>query len=74
MKVMSSALRERNVVSVFPSPLAGESRGEGGWHDRPPSLPGRAVYPRAYFIVGMTNSAPLRMPVGQRVVTVLRWV
>ena len=57
-----------------PSPLAGESRGEGGWHDRPPSLPGRAVYPRAYFIVGMTNSAPLRMPVGQRVVTVLRWV
>ena len=29
---------------------------------------------RPYFIVGMTNSAPLRMPVGQRVVTVLRWV
>ena len=25
-----------------------------------------------YFIVGMTNSAPLRMPVGQRVVIVFR--
>ena len=27
-----------------------------------------------HFIVGMTNSAPLRMPVGQRLVIVLRWV
>ena len=28
----------------------------------------------AYFIVGMMNSAPLRMPVGQRDVMVLMWV
>lgn len=28
----------------------------------------------AYFIVGMTNSAPLRMPVGQREVMVLSLV
>lgn len=27
-----------------------------------------------YFIVGMTNSAPARMPVGQRAVTVLSLV
>src|SRR6185503_2241634 len=30
--------------------------------------------PHLYFIVGMTNSAPLRIPVGQRVVMVLRCV
>ena len=34
----------------------------------------RSVIVRAYSMVGMTKSAPARMPVGQRVVMVLRRV
>jgi hypothetical protein len=39
-----------------------------------PPLWGRAVVFCAYRIVGMTNSAPERMPVGQREVMALRRV
>jgi len=43
---------------------------------RPSDLRGRLspAVARFYFMVGMTNSAPLRIPVGQRLVTVFRWV
>jgi hypothetical protein len=54
---LSSGLRR---VQIRPGPLWGT---RAGLLCRPACVP-------AYFIVGMTNSAPARMPVGQRLVMV----
>jgi hypothetical protein len=51
---------------------AGLSRGPPQTWRRPPR--GRGATTRRHFMVGMENSAPARMPVGQRAVTVLRRV
>ena len=60
--------------------IAAEAQGGGRGRDR--TLAARqqaapaasAQERRCYFMVGMTKSAPLRMPVGQRVVIVLSFV
>ena len=51
--------------------VLGSSPRPGALCGKDASLEASFFFRPAYLCVGMTNSEPLRMPVGQRVVTVL---
>ena len=63
-------LNQRVLSQVDPLPQWGRGKGEGDSESACSNIALNADLRPAHRIVGITNSAPARMPVGQRAVTV----